>query len=387
MAGLVFPLRRCKAMVEDLSVLVIGGGIAGMSAAIALREAGCQVELVERDPLWRVYGAGITITGSTLRALKRLGVYEEIAAEGYVGDGIDVCSVDGRCLFQIDTKSPAFGGLPSAGGILRPALHSILSRRLLDLHPKVRLGVWPISFAWEGDRARVALSDGMSGQYDLVVGADGIHSDTRKMLFSQLPAPAYAGQMCWRLMTDRHPQVERRMFFLGGPAKVGVNPVSRDLMYMFLLEAANTPLRRDEASQHEVLRTLLDRYGGVLKDLRDGIGPQSSIICRPLETLLAGDTWVHRNVVLIGDAAHATTPQLASGAGMGVEDGLVLAQEIAGGGNVQLALKRFMVRRYPRCKLVVEASLEISRLERSQSDPQAQALVLERALDELSEEF
>ena len=103
--------------------------------------------------------------------------------------------------------------------------------------------------------------------------------------------------------------------------------------------------------------------------------------------MLAGKSWLYKNLVLIGDAAHATTPQLASGAGMGIEDGLVIAQEIAAGDGVQPALERFMERRYPRCKLVVEASLEISRLERARSDPQAQAQVLENALDALNEDF
>jgi 2-polyprenyl-6-methoxyphenol hydroxylase-like FAD-dependent oxidoreductase len=103
--------------------------------------------------------------------------------------------------------------------------------------------------------------------------------------------------------------------------------------------------------------------------------------------VLAGESWIHRNVVLIGDAAHATTPQLASGAGMGIEDGLVLGHEIGRKDGVQPALARFMQRRYARCKLVVDASLEISRLERARSNPQAQANVLENALEALNQEF
>jgi 2-polyprenyl-6-methoxyphenol hydroxylase-like FAD-dependent oxidoreductase len=374
-------------MADKPLVLIVGGGIAGMSAGIALRENGVDVELVERDPEWRVYGAGITITGPTLRAMRRLGVYEEVAATGYVGDGIDVCSVDGRRLFQIDTRSPDCRDVASAGGILRPNLHKILSKRLLALGPTIRLGVYPASYAWSDGRAVVAFSDGSTGSYHLVVGADGINSDTRRILFPSAPAPAYAGQMCWRLMTERHPLVERRMFFLGGPGKVGVNPVSVDQMYMFYLEGASEPLRRDERTQPEVLRTLLQEYDGVLKDVRESIDDTSNIICRPLETVLAGDSWVNRNIVLIGDAAHATTPQLASGAGMGIEDGLVLAQEIAGAETIERALARFMERRYQRCKLVVDASLEISRLERARSDPKAQAGVLETALAALNQEF
>lgn len=122
-------------------------------------------------------------------------------------------------------------------------------------------------------------------------------------------------------------------------------------------------------------------------DIRESIDSSSNIVCRPLETVLAGDSWVYKNVVLIGDAAHATTPQLASGAGMGIEDGLVLGEEIGRKDGVQRGLARFMERRYSRCKLVVDASLEISRLERARSDPQAQAGVLEKALEALNQEF
>src|SRR5690242_14702627 len=128
-------------MADRRSILVIGGGIAGMSAGIALRQAGFAVDLCERDPQWKVYGAGITITGPTLRAMQRLGILEAVRARGYVGDGIDVCDANGTPLFTVDTRDAALGGIPSAGGILRPTLHKILSDRLRALAPGLMLGV------------------------------------------------------------------------------------------------------------------------------------------------------------------------------------------------------------------------------------------------------
>lgn len=374
-------------MGERRTVLIIGGGIAGMSAAIVLREAGLTVHLCDQDPHWRVYGAGITITGPTLRAMGRLGILEAVLARGYAADGIDICSADGKPLFQIDTRSHALGSMPSAGGILRPVLHSIMSERLLALSPTIMLGVTVEAIEWQGDLAEVRFSSGERAVYDLVVGADGIYSRTRRQMFENAEMPRYAGQMCWRLMTERHPSIVRRTFFLGGPAKVGLNPVANDQMYMFYLEASPEPIWREDAHQHEVLRTLLQGYGGVLKEIAEGLTAGSNVICRPLETVLAGDTWVRSNTVLIGDAAHATTPQLASGAGMGIEDGLVLAEEMARHANVSTALQSFMQRRYARCKLVVDSSLEISRLERERAAPQEQTAVVEKALAALNEEF
>ncbi len=358
-----------------------------MSAGIALREAGLRVDLCDQDPQWRVYGAGITITGPTLRAMGRLGILNAVLEHGYAADGIDICSADGVPLFNIDTRNDALGDIPTAGGILRPVLHRIMSERLLALDPTVMLGVTVDAIEWHGDLATVRFSNGASSTYDLVVGADGIYSRTRRQMFESPPVPRYAGQMCWRLMMERHPSIMRRTFFLGGPAKVGLNPVAQDQMYMFYLEAHPEPLWRNEVDQHVVLRELLQGYGGILREIADSLDGASNIICRPLETVLAGETWVRSNAVLIGDAAHATTPQLASGAGMGIEDGLVLGEEISRQAHVPTALQSFMQRRYARCKLVVDSSLEISRLERERAAPQAQTAVVEKALAALNEEF
>lgn len=374
-------------MQADRKALVIGGGIAGMSAAIALRQAGLSVDVCDRDPNWKVYGAGITITGPTLRAMGRLGVLDEVLRQGYAADGIDVCSVDGRKLSTIDTRSDALGGIPSAGGILRPTLHSIISTRLLTLEPTMMLGVTVETLENEADHVKIVFSTGKSARYDLVVGADGIYSHTRQQLFPDAPRPRYAGQYCWRLMMPRHLDIMRRTFFLGGPGKVGLNPVSPDSMYMFYVEPQAEPVWRDESRQHLLLTDLLSAYGGVLKDVRDSLSASSQIVCRPLETVFVGENWTLGRVVLIGDAAHATTPQLASGAGMGIEDGLVLGEEIGRSDNVVDGLKAFMTRRYTRCKLVVDSSLEIGRLEREHAPPAAQTAVVEKALATLNEEF
>jgi 2-polyprenyl-6-methoxyphenol hydroxylase-like FAD-dependent oxidoreductase len=374
-------------MHEARRALVIGGGIAGMSAAVALREAGLAVDLCERDPQWKVYGAGITITGPTLRAMRSLGVLDDVLAQGYASDGIDICSADGAPMFSIDTRDAALGAMPSAGGILRPTLHNILSRRLLALEPTLMLGITADAIEDRGTRAAVSFSSGRSNEYDLVVAADGIYSQIRQRLFPHVAPPRYAGQLCWRLMLPRHPQITRRTYFLGGPAKVGLNPVSPDGMYMFYLEPQEQPIWREQDNQHQVLAELLEGYGGVLKDVRETLGPSSAIICRPLETVFGGENWVRGRVVLIGDAAHATTPQLASGAGMAIEDGIVLGEELAKDSDVPRALTRFMVRRYERCKLVVDSSVEISRLERACSPPQAQTRVVESALTVLNQQY
>lgn len=366
--------------------LVIGGGIAGMSAAIGLREAGLAVDLVDRDPEWRVYGAGITITGPTLRAMKQLGILAPVMERGYTADGLLVCSASGETLSKIDTDGPGTIGVPGAGGIMRPVLHQIMSERLLSLEPSVSLGVTVESLEIYGT-VRAVFSDGRRAEYDLVVGADGIYSKTRKQIFPDAPKPEYTGQVCWRLMMARHPDIDRRTYFLGGPSKVGLNPVAPEQMYMFLLERQGKIQRYDDETLYLRLRDLLELYGGVLEEVRSQLTASSNIVYRPLEAIFLEKPWYRGAAILIGDAAHATTPQLASGAGMALEDGIALGESVAGATSVADAFSRFMERRYDRCQLVVSRSLKIGELEVAGAPAEAQARVVQETLETLNEPF
>ncbi|WP_405057835.1 FAD-dependent monooxygenase [Kribbella sp. NBC_01505] len=367
-----------------MRVLVVGAGIGGMSAGIALDQHGIDVELIDIDPLWRVYGAGITIAGATLRAFSELGVYEDLRTHGYVGQGIRVCSVAGEPLWDVPTPMPAAAGVAGCGGIMRPVLHQILSSRILDAGIGVRLGTSVVGLRQDPGAVEVGFSDGSTGRYDLVVGADGIYSRTRRQIFPTAPEPEYTGQSVWRILTDRPGHVDRRHYFLGGPAKVGFTPVSATQMYLFVAE--RTPQEfREPGELYETFVDLLSGYGGIVADIRAKVTPETEIVFRPLETFHLPAPWHSGRVVLIGDAAHPTTPQLASGAGIAVEDALVLAAELASHGAVPPALNAFLRRREERCRYVVDSSIEIGRLEQEGAPPEQQTAIVERALAKLAE--
>lgn len=365
-------------------VLIVGAGIAGMAAAIALRRTGAAVDLIDIEPDWTVVGAGLTITGPTLRALRQLGVYDEVAAQGYVGEGIRVCAVDGTYLRDIPTPMPAAAGVCGSGGIGRPVLYRILAARVLasGVHPRFGLSVTQI--AQDGAGVDVAFSDGTAGRYAMVIGADGIYSRTRRQVFPAAPQPKYTGQSVWRMFVPRPPEVDRRHYFLGGKVKVGWTPVSATTMYMFVVE--RTPRTVREA--HELpggLADLLKPYGGYVGTCRDAIRTDTEITFRPLESFRLPGPWHRGRVILVGDAAHPTTPQLASGAGIAVEDALVLAEELARHGTVAATFAAFTARHEQRCRFVVDSSIEIGRLEQEQAPPEAQTAVVERALARLME--
>jgi 2-polyprenyl-6-methoxyphenol hydroxylase-like FAD-dependent oxidoreductase len=219
----------------------------------------------------------------------------------------------------------------------------------------------------------------------MVIGADGLYSRTRKLLFPDAPPPEYTGQTCWRLIAHRPPNIQRRTFFLGGPWKVGLSPVSAESMYMFLLQTGSRPPHTPDNELPSLLKTLLMSYGGPLQKIRQNLGPESSIIMRPLEAFLLPGPWYSENTLLVGDAAHPTTPQLASGAGMAVEDALVLADELERHGTVPETFAGFMKRRYSRCRLVVSNSIEIGRLEQSNAPIDHQTRLVVESLATLAQ--
>jgi 2-polyprenyl-6-methoxyphenol hydroxylase-like FAD-dependent oxidoreductase len=343
------------------SVLVVGGGIAGMCASIELRKRGVEVDLLEADPEWRVYGAGITVSAPSLRAFQRVGVLDAILAHGAASEGLDLFLANGVPLASIPGIPAAGSSISAAVGILRPALARILGDATRAAGARVRLGS---SFP------ATALTDGTTRDYDLVIAADGINSKIRTALFPDAPKPRYTGQVCWRAVVPRPASLQRAAMYIGRQIKAGLVPVSKDEMYLFFLEARETPEHIDAAQWPDVLRTALAEFAGPVADIRESLSPGSRIVYRPLFAVMLPQPWHRERVVLIGDAAHATTPHLASGAGLAVEDAIVLAEEIERAQSPEEALHRFTVRRYERCRMVVENSVRLGDIERGGGSPQ-----------------
>lgn len=345
-------------------VLVIGGGFSGMSAAIQLRKQGVDVDLVEIDPEWRNYGAGISIGGPTLRAFRDLGILDRYLEEGFVGDGVDVFTADGQLLQRIPSPPVVGSDIRGDGAVMRPALANILAETTRTLGTRVRLGCTFDSMSQDGDGVDVSFTDGSRQRYDLVIGADGLNSSVRRYLFPEAPKPVFTGQGVWRAVLPRSSAIKRTTLWIGEHSKVGLNPVSRNEMYLFLNEQRPD---NDRVAQEEfptrLCQLLAEFKDEDLEKVAESIGPDSAIIYRPLERLLVDQPWFQKRVVLIGDTVHATTPHLAAGACIGIEDAIVLAEELAGSGTPDDALRRFQKRRWDRCAMVVNNSMRLGEIE------------------------
>jgi len=369
------------------SALVVGGGIGGMAAAISLAERGVEIALIDLDPAWRVYGAGITITGPTLRAYRRLGLLDAIKAEGAITNKTRLFRYDGTHLHDLD-EPVIEEGLPATGGIMRPLLHRIMQARVKELGIAVRLGLTVDALDNCGDGVDVRFSDGTAGRYDLVIGADSVASRVRDLAFPHMGPPLPTGQGCWRISIRRPPGLDTGEFFLGHPNPCGITPCGPDAVYMWML----TPHEERESFMDEdelfaTLKRLLADFGGNAGWIRDNMTRQDWINYRPLAAALQPKDWYCGRIVLLGDAVHATTPHLASGAGMAAESGIVLAEELARAETAEAGLLAYQERRFERCRDVIESSIAIGRMQLEHARPEAHATLLEAALARLNEPF
>ena len=346
-------------------VLVIGGGIGGLSAAIALSRQGVSVDLVELRTSWIPYPVGIILGSNTLRAMKQLGVIDAAIENGFPYLGMSICDKDGNVLSHLQNRALAGPEYPSNLGMTRPALHDVLSAAAKAAGTSVRLGTSADALVNHEDHVAVTFSDGSKGDYDLVVGADGVYSKTRSLLFGEQYRPEYTGQGAWRYNVPRPEGLDRSYIYDGvAGGKAGVVPLTKDTMYIYLVrkEDGNPYFPPDQLAT--LFRDRLSEYGGLIGEVRDrDITDSKSVVYRPLEALLVPAPWYQGRILLIGDAVHATTPHLGQGAAQAIEDAVVLAEEVGNGGPVAALLQRFMERRFERCRFIVESSLQIGEWE------------------------
>ncbi|SFT57871.1 2-polyprenyl-6-methoxyphenol hydroxylase [Geodermatophilus amargosae] len=367
-----------------MRVLVVGAGPAGCTAAVALAAQGAEVVLVEAEAEIRPSGPGLVLQSAPMRALDSLGLLEPCIEHGYAHEEIDLC--DSRGVVRTTLTPPSLlEGRPASIALSRATLSEVLVGAVAATGAELRLGTTATTLADRGDRVEVRLSDGTAQTVDVVVGADGLHSRTRTSVLPEAPAPRATGQLIWRAPAPRPPEVTRYSMLDGGPelGKVGVVPVSGTALYVWLLESGRGAERPPQERLTEVFRERLRPFGGPVPLVGESLGGEVDV--RSLQSLLVPLPWSRGRTVLIGDAVHTTTPQMAFGVGMAIEDSVVLAEVLAQDDDVPAALQRFGERRFDRCRLVVETSVQLGRWEQHPpGDPSLPGRLTGQVLAELA---
>ena len=344
-------------------VIVVGAGITGGVLALALAQRGVEVVLLELRRELGGVGHGITLQGNALRAFRAVGIFDELAEQGYAFDKLSMFRADGVPLMEI--PAPPMGGaeVPPTMGALRSHVAGVLARRVVEAGVDVRLGTTVIAIDDRGDRVVATLSDGTTETADLLVGADGIRSKVRTMIGIE-DEPRPVGMGIWRVVAKRPAAMDASGVYYGGPKyKAGYTPISEELCYAFLLEEN---LDRSYVGEHpngKILKEHGRGYGGVWGEVRDSLADDAVVNYQYIESILVGDPWYRGRRIVIGDAAHACPPLIAQGAAMCAEDAVVLAEMLTGGDTVDEVLPKFMARRFPRVKMVLDNSLQLAEWE------------------------
>lgn len=343
-------------------VLIVGGGIAGLSAAIALGSRGVSTTVVERGD--GETGASIIFQYRPVYALAELGILDQVIQSGspVADDGstpiydakgerrqLPTATVDGEWTQPVVAVS-----------VYRPVLSAIMIEAARKHGSELLFGHSYRTLEQRGDRVEVELTTGESRSFDLVIAADGINSGLRQRFFPEAGDPIYTGTMSFRAMFHNAPEHWHSGLHRGDGGVVRTTMLPGGLFYLAVPNhMARQRVTQDRARQ--IMRKVLSAYGEskLFAEVSARLTEDVNVIVAPFEWILVSPPWHRGRVVLAGDAAHATAPTIGSAGGMAVEDAVVLADELCRATALDAGLTAYADRRRERVKLVVETSVEL----------------------------
>ncbi|XVS65938.1 FAD-dependent monooxygenase [Actinosynnema sp. CA-299493] len=332
-----------------MKAVVVGGGLGGVTAAVALRHVGWEVEVLERAPEFGEVGAGVGVMPNAMRALAALGLADDVRRIGTPGVAGSIRDPKGRTLTRVDPSHQ----------------DRVVAVHRADLHRVLRSALPPESLV---TGAEVRSLDEVDA--DLVVAADGIRSRARQALFPALPQPVYAGTTAWRSVTaTRFPADLGISQTLGPGTEFGVLPLGDGRVCWYAATIA--PAGDRSADELGEVRRLVADWHDPIPDLLDAT-PPDAVLRHDIHELAAPlPSYVRGRVALLGDAAHAMTPYLGQGACMAIEDAVVLAAACARAEDVPTALADYDRQRRPRTQRMARASRVLGRVGHKLRNPVA----------------
>jgi len=327
--------------------IIIGGGIGGITAAIALQRAGFDVTVFERAEELREVGSGLPLWTNALRALQKIGLEHVLEALGATVTAGSISTWQGDTLVDLRTEE-----LLKRLGTINAVVHraELLALLLETLGTdRVHLGATCVGFTQDATGVRARFADGQEAHSDLLIGADGLHSVIRAQLFGATK-PKYAGYTCWRGVAHIT-RTELETWAWGKGYQFGVTPMSKGRAYWFA-QFYTPEETQDKAGGRK--REMLDLF----QDWHDPIPAvieataDEDILRNPIYESEPLRHWSSGRVTLLGDAAHTMTPNLGQGACQAIEDAVELAECLKAEQDIVSALKHYEKRRITRTKRI-----------------------------------
>ena len=336
--------------------IIIGGGIGGLCTAIALRQIGIDVRVYERTEAFERVGAGLAVWANAIRSLRKLDLADQVIEAGSIFGRAEFRSPSGKIL-----QSGELGEFSEPNvGIHRAELHRVLALALPA--ETLRLGMKCNDVEQDADKVTIHLANGKTDQADCVIAADGLRSTVRQQLFSETRL-YYDNRTSWRGVAETQGAVSPGIVYQtwGRGHRFGYTCVDRNHVYWFavvnLLEGQTPPstehkdfLSRRFQGWHHPIKHLIDMTGA------ENLVETAIYHIEPLER------WSRGRITLLGDAAHAATPDMGQGACMAIEDAVVLARSISQEKDLASALNRYEAERKPRTTWIMNQSKAIGRI-------------------------
>jgi 2-heptyl-3-hydroxy-4(1H)-quinolone synthase len=321
-----------------MKIVIVGGGIGGLSLARELSRRRFQVNVLEKAASLNPVGAGIIMNPNAMRVLEKNGLAEAVRRDSWPYLTRETRDAAGRLLATRDYRPLYESGKLAQGALVHRAhLLEVLYRSLPP---------GSVTFGF-------SMRNTQTLQADLVVGADGIHSQVRRDLFGDY-RPRYMGYRSHRLVTDNVAGVRCFTEYLGRGQRIGLVPISEKRVYVWTTFNS----RKEDHLGGDLARMFAQFTHEPLRRMFAALPPPQSIITTEIEELWV-ENWHNERAVLLGDAAHAMTPNIGQGAGMAMEDAAVLAEELASGDFIERALANYVRRRKPRVETVVRISRDV----------------------------
>lgn len=346
----------------NTKAIIIGAGIGGLAAAVALRRVGVEVEVYERADELRPAGFGISVMSNAVAALRALDIDLRLEKRGQSILHTEIMTAKGRTLRSLPFQETAEEvGAPSVAmyrGDLQEALLDALTG-----HP-VNVGAVATGYEVTDGGVRVRFADGREAVGDVLIGADGINSAIRRQRTAD-GKPRYGGFICWLSVTPyEHPKITKgfNAHYWGLAKRFGIHDVGHGRAYWW--GTMNMPL--DEALAWNGDKDLITRaYAGWADEVRAAIRvtPAEDIVAVPAQDRPFLDEWGDGPVTLLGDAAHPMLPSLGQGGSTAIEDAVVLAQCLSSRMEPVAALRAYEDLRRDRTREMVDVSKQFAGFE------------------------